>query len=124
MNKKVKLYSLTGCKKCTYIKEALSKITKFQEVICEHDPKACDELEDSYGCEMYPVVEIITESTNKIDTDIHVIYAVDSVKDLEDKYIIRTGEGNIATGPSHEYVTLHRVYSKETLLDIVIKLLH
>lgn len=126
MSKKIKLYTLEGCKKCKYIKDSLTKMVYFEEVMCEQDGKSCDRVETEYGCEIYPVVEIISNATavGSVDKEIDVVYCVDRVEDLGGQFIVRTGEGNIATGPCHDYITLHRVYSKETLLEVVLKLLH
>jgi hypothetical protein len=123
MNTTVKAYTLPQCKVCAYVKNELNKLINLIEIDCDTNSKICDELEDHYNCEHYPVIEIITESEDDISVDI--VFIVDSYSELGTKIITSEKSYNPKTNKATQktQTAIHKVYSKDLLVQSVKKIL-
>ena len=68
-NYKVVLATLDGCSACAALKELLRENNvKFTDVVCDTDPKLCDELEKLTGSSKYPmaIIKDITQNLNYV----------------------------------------------------------
>jgi glutaredoxin len=123
MSKSVTLYTLSGCKVCKYVKEKLITIVNFQEIQCESYTNTCDYIEDKFGCELYPVVEIYEHG---IIANLDIVYAVDRYDQLGSRYMVWSGSYELNNGMPCETtnVTIHSVYTKELIVQTTLKLLN